>query len=59
MNTAERAALVEQIEDVIDDLQIEATTIAEALMTARRLLGKLRGQLEALGDRDAESEAQP
>jgi hypothetical protein len=58
VNTAERAALVEQAEDVIADLELEAATITEALVKARRLLAKLRQHLDALGDLDAESEVE-
>jgi hypothetical protein len=59
VNAEQRAALVEQAEDVNADLELEAATITEALVAARRLLAKLRQHLDALGDLDAEeSEAE-
>jgi hypothetical protein len=59
VNAEQRAALVEQVEDTIGDLEIEAATITEALATARRLLAKLRRQLEELSDLDAEESDEP
>ena len=56
MNATERATVVEEIEETISDLETEAAAINEALTTARRLLSKLRQQLDALGDLDEEED---